>query len=114
MKRHRAKMNLYLDMLIGVAFLVELVSGVVLALVLPHGGYQGGRNPGWDPNFLFSRITWDLIHTWSGVVMIVVAVVHFWIHWRWVRNVTRKLILSLLPRPQSDSAPAMNQGLLQE
>ena len=108
-----AKFNVGLNALLGLSGLVCALTGIYFFFA-PSGGYQGGRNPGWDPNFLFSRITWDLIHTWSGVVMIVVAVVHFWIHWRWVRNVTRKLILSLLPQPQSDSAPAMNQGLLQE
>ncbi len=39
--------------------------------------------------------------------MIVAAVVHFWIHWRWVKNVTRKLLLSLLPLPGSGPAPVM-------
>ncbi len=49
--------------------------------------------------------TWDLIHTWSGNAMIVAAVLHFWIHWRWVTKVTRRLFLSLLPGNRS--VPAM-------
>jgi hypothetical protein len=82
------------------------VSGVYF-LFAPSGGFQGGRNPGWDPGFLFSRTTWDLIHTWSGVVLSVAAVVHFAIHWRWVKNVTVRFFLSLWPRPKAGlAAPA--------
>ena len=108
-----AKFNVALNALLGLSGLVCALTAIYF-LFAPEGGYQGGRNPGWDPNFLFSRIAWDLIHTWSGVVMIVAAVVHFWIHWRWVKNVTRKLFLSLLPQPGPEPAPAVNQGLGRE
>ena len=59
------------------------------------GSSHGGANP--DPMFLFSRATWDLLHTWSGVGMILAAEVHFVIHWRWVVKVTAKVFESLLP-----------------
>ena len=87
-----------INAMVAVSFLVCALSGVYF-LFAPSGGFQGGQNAGWDPNWLFSRTTWDLIHTWSGVVMIVAAVVHFAIHWRWVKNVTRRFFLSLFPQP---------------
>ena len=37
--------------------------------------------------FLFSRTTWDLIHTWAGVTLIAAAVIHLAIHWRWIVKV---------------------------
>lgn len=88
-----AKINLVVDLLIGLSFLVTAVSGIYF-LFLPTG-YQGGRNPGWDPGLLFSRTTWDLIHTWAAVVMILAALLHLLIHWRWIVNVTRRFFLSL-------------------
>jgi cytochrome b subunit of formate dehydrogenase len=101
-----AKVNVAIDLLVAVSFLLCAVSGVYF-LFAPSGGFQGGRNPGWDPGFLFSRTTWDLIHTWSGVVLSVAAVVHFAIHWRWVKNVTVRFFLSLWPRPKAGlAAPA--------
>lgn len=103
-----AKFNIIINAVVGLSFLVCALSGIYF-LFAPSGGFQGGNNPGWDPNFLFSRTTWDLIHTWSGVVMIVAAVVHFWIHWRWVKNVTRKLFLLLLPQAGGDRLPVMGQ-----
>jgi cytochrome b subunit of formate dehydrogenase len=104
-----AKFNVALDLVVAISFLVCALSGVYF-LFAPSGGFQGGNNPGWDPNFLFSRTTWDLIHTWSGVVVTAAAVVHFAIHWRWVKNVTRKFFVSLLPQPQAGKAPAAERA----
>jgi cytochrome b subunit of formate dehydrogenase len=94
-----AMVNLVVDGLIAVSFVITAVSGIVF-LFLPEGGYQGGANAGWAVAPLLSRTAWDLIHTWGGVTMIVAALVHFWIHWRWVVNVTKRFFLSLRPRPQ--------------
>lgn len=94
-----AKTNLTINLVIGLSFLITALTGIYL-LFLPQG-YQSGRNPGWDPGLLFSRTTWDIIHTWAGVVMILAAVLHFLIHWRWVVNVTRRFFLSLRGQIQS-------------
>jgi drug/metabolite transporter (DMT)-like permease len=93
-----ARFNVAIDVLVAISFLICAVSGIYF-LFAPSGGSQGGRNLGWDPGFLFSRTTWDLIHTWSGVVLSAAAVVHFAIHWRWVKNVTVRFFLSLRPQP---------------
>jgi hypothetical protein len=45
-----------------------------------------------------------MLHTWSGVVLVSTAVVHFAIHWRWVKNVTKKFFLTLLPEPAQRQA----------
>ncbi len=94
-----AWVNVVVDLVIAISFVITAASGVFF-LFAPAGGFQGGRNPGWDPGFLFSRATWDLIHTWAGVVMVAAAVMHVWIHWRWVVNVTRRFFLSLRPQPR--------------
>lgn len=95
-----SRFNLALNVVVAISFLLTAVSGIYF-LFAPTGGFQGGRNVGWDPGFLFSRTTWDLIHTWAGTVLIAVAAVHFWIHWRWVKNVTARFFLSLLPQPKA-------------
>jgi hypothetical protein len=99
------RLNVAINMLVAVSFLLTAVSGIYF-LFVPSGGFQGGRNPGWDLMFLFSRTTWDLIHTWAGVVFIGAAVVHFWIHWRWIKTMTQQFFLSLLPQPDLREAPA--------
>jgi hypothetical protein len=100
-----AKFNVAINALAGLSFLICAVTGIYF-LFAPSGGYQGGANLGWDPGFLFSRTTWDLIHTWSGVVLSIAAVVHFAIHWRWVKNVTARFFLSLKRQPETGLAGA--------
>ncbi len=101
-----AKVNVTVDALLAISFFVTAISGVFF-LFASGGGYQGGTNPAWDFPFLWSRTTWDLIHTWSGVVMIITAVLHFAIHWRWVLKVTRRFFRSLVPQfgrePQTEA-----------
>jgi hypothetical protein len=87
-----AKVNVGINALVGLSFLVCALSGIYF-LVAPAGGFQGGYNPGWDPMLLVSRTTW------SGVVLIVAAVVDFAIHWRSVKNVTVRFFLSLRLKP---------------
>jgi hypothetical protein len=99
-----AKINVAINAMVGISFLLCALSGVYL-LFAPAGGFQGGNNAGWDPGFLFSRTTWDLIHTWSGAIVILAAVAHLTIHWRWVKNVTVKFFVTLLPQPNADLAP---------
>ena len=89
---NRSRINLLINAVVGISFLLAAVSGVYLLLV------PGGRNSIPDPVIIFTRTTWDLIHTWSGILMINVAVVHFAIHWKWVTKVTRKIFKSLQPR----------------
>jgi preprotein translocase subunit SecY len=95
-----ARFNAAIDVVVAISFLLCAVSGIYF-LFAPAGGLYAGSSAGWDPALLFSLTTWDLIHTWSGTVLIAAAVVHFAIHWRWVKNVTHKFFLSLLPQPQA-------------
>lgn len=88
------RINVLIDLVIGVSFFLAAASGLYF-LFGPSGGFQGGRNPSWDPGFLFSRTTWDLIHTWSGVTLTISATLHFYIHWRWIANTSRKFFATL-------------------
>jgi hypothetical protein len=74
--------------------LVATLSGVYF-LFFPTGGYQGGRNPWYGVQIVFSRQTWDDLHTWSGVAMIAIALIHLAIHWSWVVNMTRRMFKEL-------------------
>lgn len=98
-----AKINVLVDLAIAVSFLVTAVSALYFLFV--PAGYAGGRVAGWDPGFLFSRATWDGLHTWGFVVMVIAALLHIIIHWRWIVNVTRRFWLSLFTR---QSAAANN------
>ena len=86
----RSRFNVGINALIGLSFLVTAASGIVLLFT------PGGRNFTSLSLFFFNRTTWDLIHTWSGIMMIISAVLHFTIHWGWVTKVSRKVVFSAL------------------
>ena len=91
----KTRFNLLLNSVVAISFLLTAVSGLYFFFV-PE---QAGRLASAAPLFLFSRSTWDLIHTWAGVVLIAAVVVHLAIHWRWIVNVTGKVFRSLWPGP---------------
>jgi hypothetical protein len=99
-----ARFNVAIDAIVGICFLICAVSGIYFLLV-PSGGLHGGSTSGSDPSILFSRTAWDVIHTWSGTMLIAAVVVHFAIHWRWVKNVTARFFRSLLPQPEIEQLP---------
>jgi len=84
MKLTKAMVNLVLDVAIGLAFVVEAVTGFVLAIVLPHGGYQGGANPLYGQQFLVSRDAWLVMHDWGAMIMTAGILIHVVLHWRWI------------------------------
>ncbi|MDI6799471.1 MAG: hypothetical protein QMD53_02155 [Actinomycetota bacterium] len=58
MARDKCKTNIVVDIASAVAFLLSLVSGMVLWLVLPSGsGFQGGAGAAGPPIFLDSADT---------------------------------------------------------
>jgi hypothetical protein len=91
----RGRMNLILNVIVAISFVITVVSGVYFLFV------PGGR---WavDPMILFARTTWDLIHTWAGVLLTTTAIIHFVIHWKWVTKVTRKMLGMGIPSQHMD------------
>jgi hypothetical protein len=90
----KAKLNFAVDAMILVAFLAAAVSGLVL-LAMPHGGFQGGRNPNFGQTVLFlSRDGWNDVHVWGSLAMIAGIVIHLALHWRWIVCMVRRFAAS--------------------
>jgi hypothetical protein len=88
---NKAKLNFTVDVFILIAFALSVVSGLVL-FAMPHGGYQGGRNPAYNQTILFfSRTAWNDLHVWSSFVMVAGAVVHLLLHWKWIACMVKKM-----------------------
>ena len=94
----RGRFNLYINITIASAFLLTAVSGIYFWLVpeAAHGAAAASAS-----TFIFSNITWDLIHTWAGIILIAAAILHFAIHWKWVTKVTRSVISTPLSPAQT-------------
>ena len=96
--------NLALDTLVAISFLLTAFSGIYFLF------FPGGRSST-DPLFLFNRFTWDMIHTWAGVVLITAGVVHFAIHWKWVTKVTGNLFQTFFTKEnESVEADSIQSG----
>ncbi len=81
--------NWLLDMSLLTSGVVAAISGVYF-LILPSGGYQGGRNPYYQTQILFERHTWEDLHIWGGIAMILVAFIHIVFHWKWIKAMVRR------------------------
>jgi hypothetical protein len=90
---------------IGLVFLGAAASGIYF-FVLP-----GGQGASKTVQFLLPRSSWDLIHTWTGIVMIVAALVHFVMRWKWVARVT-PAVGRLVIKPGVGSRPSLGRTFL--
>lgn len=89
---NRSKFNLGINVLIGLSGLICGLSGIYF-LFFTRG-----------ESFLFNSYTWDVIHTWSGVMMIAAAILHFEIHWKWISKIFLKYWKALLNQVNQDRA----------
>ena len=86
-----SQFNLLINVLIGLSGLICGLSGLYFL-------YESVLVPVGSTGWLFTRFTWDMIHTWSGVVVTAAAILHFVIHWRWVVKVISKYWKTLQER----------------
>jgi hypothetical protein len=87
------RLNWLLDVAVFAGAVVASLSGIYFLYFV--SGYQGGRNPTYGVTFLFARETWDLLHAWSGVVMVAAVALHLAIHLNWIGMMTRKVAAAL-------------------
>jgi hypothetical protein len=88
----RARVNFWIDVLIGLAFVVVAASGVVLLVMGSGGGYRGGRGPAGIREVLFlGRTAWRDLHDWSGIAMMAGILGHLVLHARWIGCMSRNL-----------------------
>jgi hypothetical protein len=76
---------------LSVSGLLTTLTGIYF-LIFPSGGYQGGRNPHYGQTFLFDRAIWVDIHTWAGIALIGLSVLHIALHWQWVTEMGRRTL----------------------
>ncbi|MCX5999482.1 MAG: DUF4405 domain-containing protein [Chloroflexi bacterium] len=71
-------------------FLLQAISGFVLWLILPRGSNGDGVGRG-GSTFVWSRQTWMDIHEWTAVALLVLLVIHIYMHWKWLLNQAKAL-----------------------
>lgn len=79
----KAKLNYWVDVGIGISFVLSAISGLVFLLpVAPSARVLG-----------IGYSLWSELHTWSSVGMILGVGAHLVLHWRWILTMTKKMIL---------------------
>ena len=94
----KATLNYWGDMAIGAAFAVSAVSGLVFLLPAQKNTVLG-----------IGLATWDLVHIWASLAMIVGVLAHLVLHWNWIACMTRK---NLAVRAKASRAAERPEGTL--
>ncbi|MBN1219738.1 MAG: DUF4405 domain-containing protein [Anaerolineae bacterium] len=96
----QARVNFFLDSVLFALFFLTNLSGLVAWLVLPAGGYRGGRNPYYNASLLgWTRHDWNDLHLWASLVMIGIVVLHLVLHWNWIVCTVRRYAQATLYNP---------------
>jgi hypothetical protein len=96
----QARLNFSLNSLMFAVFFLVNLSGLVAWLVLPSGGYRGGRNPFYGATlFSLTRHEWNDIHLWAGLTLIAILAIHLVLHWPWVVCTLRDYVQATLHQP---------------
>ncbi|MBN1194440.1 MAG: DUF4405 domain-containing protein [Methanomicrobiaceae archaeon] len=86
----RAKQNAVVDICALIAFIPSTLSGLVLFILLPAGGYQGGWNPLYAESVLgVTRSGWVDIHNYSSLIFVAFIILHVLLHWKYYRYLRR-------------------------
>ena len=85
----RSELNFFIDAVAFLGLILLVSTGLIMRFVLPpvYGGRSGGEGPsmlwGWD------RHQWGDFHFWISAVLLIVMVVHLFLHWKWIVSVIK-------------------------
>lgn len=80
----KAKLNYIIDVLLGISFLVVGITGIIkMSMISSALGltYPFLRDSGFN-----------FVHDWSGILMIVFAIIHIALHWNWIVGMTKLML----------------------
>lgn len=83
----KSKINYFVDILALISFLITGITGLIIFFFLPGGIRQGGYQ-----EFLgITKVTFVQFHNYSGILMVVLVLIHFILHWDWIVCMTKNL-----------------------
>ncbi|MCB9422122.1 MAG: DUF4405 domain-containing protein [Ardenticatenaceae bacterium] len=90
---NKTKLNYWIDVVIGIAFVLSAVSGIVFLFPITGTTAAG-----------VTYQAWNQIHTWGSLLMVAGVLAHFVLHWKWLVHMTRK---TFSVQPQRKTAVSM-------
>ena len=95
----RTSLNLIIDIVAFVGFVLLTTTGVLMRYVLPPG--SGHYSTIWS----LDRHEWGGIHFWISVVFFLILTLHLVLHWRWIVSV-------VTGRPRQGSGFRVGLGII--
>lgn len=87
---NKFKINYVVDFLAFISFVVVAFSGIAIKIFMPSGVRQGRLQ-----EFLgIQKTVWSEIHDWSGILMIILVLIHLVLHWNWIICMTKNIFKS--------------------
>ena len=90
---NRNQLNYAIDVLLMLLGLAVLITGLLLAFIIPRGSGRRGVTL-WG----LARHDWSDVHLWLALPMVALIVLHLILHWTWVHHTTART-LGLKPKP---------------
>jgi hypothetical protein len=90
---NKSKMNYWVDVVTGLAFLLSATSGIVFLLPVSQTFVLG-----------ISYALWNQVHTWGSLLMIGGVFTHLVMHWKWMVAMTKSYVRSLVGFTPADGA----------
>jgi len=84
-------LNFWVDVVTAIVFAAMAGSGILQKWILPPGS-RGGIGLVWLGQ---GRHFYGDIHFWSGIAMLVLVILHVYLHWNWVLSTWRRFVGSL-------------------
>jgi cytochrome b subunit of formate dehydrogenase len=85
---NKRKINYIIDFPALISFVITAFTGLALMLFMPSGIRQGRFQSLWG----IEKTTWIKLHDWSGLVLIILVIIHLILHWNWVVIMTRNTL----------------------
>jgi hypothetical protein len=95
----RANLNIVVDVLAFVAFVLLTATGGLVHYILPPGSGRFSTLWGMD------RHDWGQVHFWIAVFLLVSLGLHLFLHWRWIVSVVKG-------RPREGSGPRVSLAVV--
>ena len=84
---NKAKLNYLIDASIAILLTITSVTGLILFFFLPSGLKQGG----FREVLGITKQSWIHIHNWSGIVLVILILLHLILHWKWIVYMTKNV-----------------------
>jgi uncharacterized protein DUF4405 len=101
----RSDLNFFIDAVAFLGLVLLVSTGLIMRFVLPP--FQGGRSGEVGPSTLWGwgRHQWGEIHFWIAAGILVIMVVHLFLHWKWIASVFQG-------KPREGSGIRVSLGIL--